>query len=89
MSEHPVDQLEPAALGDTALMPGRDLLGRNHDLSTADWWSQRIAMSQAISLKRIADALQRLSGPMNAYGETLGECIQGQHERGLRGIPNP
>jgi hypothetical protein len=47
--------------------------------------------SIAISAKRIADALERLDPerPLNAYGETIGECIQGQHERGLRGIPNP
>lgn len=48
-----------------------------------------IELSKAISLKRIADALTGLAGPLNAYGETIGECIQGQHERGLRGIPNP
>jgi hypothetical protein len=30
-----------------------------------------------------------LTAPLNAYGEGIGEAIQGQHERGLRGIPNP
>jgi hypothetical protein len=47
--------------------------------------------SIAISLKRIADGLEKLDpmAPINAYGETIGTCIQGQHERGLRGIPNP
>lgn len=47
--------------------------------------------SMAISMKRIAEALEKLdpARPLNAYGETIGECIQGQHERGLRGIPNP
>lgn len=39
--------------------------------------------SIAISLKRIADAL---GGPINNYGETFGEAIQGQIARGLRGI---
>ncbi len=51
----------------------------------------QVRLSVAISLKRIADALERIdpTAPLNAYGETIGECIQGQHERGLRGIPNP
>jgi hypothetical protein len=53
----------------------------------ADLWGA----SMAVSLKRIADALERMDPgkPINAYGETIGEAIQGQHERGLRGIPNP
>lgn len=53
--------------------------------------SDAAAVSMAISMKRIADALERIdpTAPLNAYGETIGECIQGQHERGLRGIPNP
>lgn len=47
--------------------------------------------SMAISAKRIADSLEKLdpARPLNSYGEGIGECIQGQHERGLRGIPNP
>ena len=45
-----------------------------------------LAASVAISLKRIADSLDGISGPLNAYGETIGEAIQGQIERGLRGI---
>lgn len=54
----------------------------------------QITLSIAISLKRIADALTGngpsiLTAPLNAYGEGIGEAIQGQHERGLRGIPNP
>lgn len=48
------------------------------------------AISAALSLKRIADMLERmdLTQPTNSYGETIGECIQGQLERGLKGIPN-
>lgn len=67
------------------------------------------AMSIAISLKRIADSLERvaddfgagpgrmgflgrldttltdaLKTPLNQYGEGIGECIQGQLERGQR-----
>lgn len=46
-------------------------------------------LSIAISLKRIADALTGdgeniLTRPLNAYGEGIGECIQGQLERGNR-----
>lgn len=48
-----------------------------------------IEHSQAISLKRIADALTGagpniLATPLNAYGEGIGDCIQGQFERGQR-----
>lgn len=71
-------QLEPAALSPE--------WGTSNDHAA---WESEIEASKAISLKRIADALSALSGPLNAYGETIGECIQGQHERGLRGIPNP
>lgn len=60
-----------------------DPLAETADLQVA------ISTSIAISLKRIAEAMATMSGPLNAYGETIGECIQGQHERGLRGIPNP
>jgi hypothetical protein len=74
---HPAwDRIEPEACE----------LARHHDLIPGE---HAIELSKAISLKRIADALGGLSGPLNAYGETIGECIQGQHERGLRGIPNP
>lgn len=40
-------------------------------------------LSIAVSLKRLADAM---GGPINHYGETLGEAIQNQIVRGLRGI---
>lgn len=74
---HPAwDRIEPEAQG----------LARHHDIIPGE---HAIELSKAISLKRIADALAGLSGPLNTYGETIGECIQGQHERGLRGIPNP
>lgn len=47
--------------------------------------------SMAISLKRIADTLSGqgesiLTTPINAYGETIGQAIQGQMVRGARGI---
>lgn len=50
-----------------------------------------IAYSQAISLKRIADALTGegpsiLTAPINSYGEGIGDAIQGQMIRGQRGI---
>lgn len=50
---------------------------------------QRVELSQAISLKRIADALTGegpniLTAPINQYGEGIGEAIQGQMERGNR-----
>lgn len=46
----------------------------------------RIALSQAISLKRIADALSgagenAFNQALNGYGENIAECIQGQFER--------
>jgi hypothetical protein len=75
--QHPAwDQIEPGAL--------RWPVADRPPLTDSE-----IELSKAISLKRIADALTTLSGPLNSYGETIGECIQGQHERGLRGIPNP
>lgn len=45
--------------------------------------------SIAISLKRIADTLSGegpsiMTMPLNQYGEGIGECIQGQFERGQR-----
>lgn len=48
-----------------------------------------VAISIAISLKRIADALSGvghniLTAPINSYGEGIGEAIQGQFERGQR-----
>lgn len=43
-----------------------------------------VQLSIAVSLKRIADALESLSGPLNAYGEGIGDCIQGQFERSQR-----
>lgn len=58
---------------------------------TADSDDQRVALSVAISLKRIADTLSGqgesiLTTPINAYGETIGQAIQGQMVRGARGI---
>jgi hypothetical protein len=51
--------------------------------------ADRYQHSIAISLKRIADALtgegaNLLNQPINAYGENIGEAIQGQLERGQR-----
>ena len=49
-------------------------------------------VSGTISLKRIADALDRLSDPntpVNVYGEGFSEAIQNSIERGLRGISMP
>lgn len=45
----------------------------------------------ALSLKRIEGLLKGdgdtiLTRPINAYGEPIGEAIQGQIERGMRGI---
>lgn len=51
-----------------------------------------IQMSQAISLKRIADSLEHmdvtkaLTMSINSYGENIGEAIQGQMVRGQAGI---
>lgn len=47
--------------------------------------------SIAVSLKRIADAVSGeganiLTTPINSYGETIGDAIQGQMIRGQRGI---
>ena len=47
--------------------------------------------SIALSMKRIADTLSGegssiLTQPINAYGEPIGEAIQGQIVRGQRGI---
>jgi hypothetical protein len=68
-------------------------VGRRFEPEAVEHFGPEYALlaSIAISAKRIADALERLDPerPLNAYGETIGECIQGQHERGLRGIPNP
>ncbi len=49
----------------------------------------QVALSTAISLKRIADAMSGVgenafTQSLNAYGETIGECIQGQFERSQR-----
>lgn len=54
-------------------------------------FSEEIAHSIAISLKRIADALTGtgtsiLTAPINGYGEGIGDAIQGQMVRGQRGI---
>lgn len=51
-----------------------------------------IAMSQAVSLKRIADALEKIASgidpntPVNCYGEGWSDAIQNSIERGLRGM---
>lgn len=50
-----------------------------------------LALSQAISLKRIADALTGetaniFTASINSYGEGIGDAIQGQMIRGARGI---
>lgn len=57
----------------------------------SDWPGEHaIELSKAISLKRIADALSGEDGegvfrqPINAYGETIGEAIQGQITRGFQ-----
>lgn len=54
-------------------------------------WDGQIRLSQAISLKRIADAMTGegpsiLTAPINSYGEGVGDAIQGQMIRGQRGI---
>lgn len=53
--------------------------------------NETFQLSQAISLKRIADALSGTSvnvftSPINTYGEGIWEAIQGQMIRGQRGI---
>lgn len=51
-----------------------------------------ISHSQAISLKRIADSLEKIASgidpnnPVNCYGEGWSDAIQNSIERGLRGI---
>lgn len=48
-----------------------------------------IALSQAQSLKRIADAMSDggvFKQPINSYGECIGDAIQGQLVRGQAGI---
>lgn len=47
MAEHPLDQLEPACLTDTSMLPSFRLAPE-----------MMIAMSQAVSLKRIADIME-------------------------------
>lgn len=52
---------------------------------------ERVQLSIAISLKRIADAITGdgesiLTTPINAYGESIGSAIQGQMVRGAQGI---
>jgi hypothetical protein len=59
--------------------------------TTTDILSAYAAASQAISLKRIADALSGagpsiLTTPINSYGESIGSAIQGQMIRGQNGI---
>lgn len=49
----------------------------------------QVRLSIAISLKRIADAAcgigeNAFTRPLNHYGESIGECIQGQFERSQR-----
>jgi hypothetical protein len=46
-------------------------------------FSETVQASQAISLKRIADALTE---PCNAYGENFATAIQGAIVRGMRDI---
>lgn len=77
MPKHPLDgQFEPAAEAVSIAEPKQ--------------WSvaEIAAASTAISLKRIADVLEAglFAAPVNAYGEHIGEAIQNQIERGLRGI---
>lgn len=50
---------------------------------------EAVALSTAISLKRIADALSNggiFKQPINSYGEGIGDAIQGQLVRGQAGI---
>ena len=74
------DMLEPGALHPGFPEDQRD-----------DAWVSEIQASQAISLKRIADALTGagdnfLKAPINSYGEGIGDAIQGQMVRGAAGI---
>jgi len=54
--------------------------------------AERLAHSQAVSLKRIADVLtgegfaQLFMHPINHYGEGVSDAIQNSIERGLRGM---
>lgn len=79
MSEQPkaIDLLEPAIVREVPPIFG-------------DLPSDRVCtISSAISLKRIADALDRLTDPntpVNVYGEGFSAAIQNSIERGLRGI---
>ena len=84
---HELAELEPAAL----------ITDANNDPDISQGGQQRvISLSRAISLRRIADALDRLdpvvslnviaNTPLNSYGETLGNVIQNQIARGKDGI---
>lgn len=44
---------------------------------------ESLALSQAISLKRIADAM---TGPTNEWGETMAEAVGGNLRRALQDI---
>ena len=66
-------ELEPEAPGDAKAAAVR---------SVFDSASMR---SAAISLKRIADALEKLNdAPVNEYGETFAQSVYGGIARGLR-----
>lgn len=72
----PKDVLEPTAIAAGEMMPNASMV----EVTT---------LSLAISAKRIADALSGigpniLTAPLNAYGENIGECIQGQFGRSGR-----
>lgn len=47
-----------------------------------------LLLSQAQSLKRLADAVGGglFTAPINSYGEGIGEAIQGQFVRGMNGV---
>lgn len=80
------DQFEPGSIEDIEIPGGETIRGVNTQISIA------------ISLKRIADATERLAqpiaeqivagltAPINSYGEGIGDAIQGQMIRGQRGI---
>lgn len=70
------------------LEPFAEARRASHSLSDGE----AAALSQAISLKRIADALSGeganiLTQPINAYGENIAQAIQGQLDRGGRDFP--